>query len=181
MVVVFFGKFCSVTDQQVRGWLAARWTIIGRRCRLADRGPRRSHPGCGHLGAGGRLFDWHPGDRLPDRPGEPLVLPPVSPAEPADPGAIPQRRRHLSSDPGIPPLLWRRQRRLRPPDRPDAVADTDPSQCARFAGASYSTVAPQPASLPRRAGASSAEADQEDQQAQGDHYRTARAARGAEE
>ena len=36
MVVVFFGKFCSVTDQQVRGWLAARWTIIRRSCRLAD-------------------------------------------------------------------------------------------------------------------------------------------------
>ena len=137
MVVVFFGKFCSVTDQQVRGWLAACRIIIRRRCRLADRGPRRSDPGCRHLGAGGRLLDWHPGDRLPYHAGESAVLPPVSPAEPADPGAVPQRRRNLSSDPGILPLPWRRQRRLRPSDRPDAVADTDSPPCACFAGASY--------------------------------------------
>ena len=75
MVVVFFGKFCSVTDQQVRGW-------------LAEFEPRRSHPGRRHLDAGGRLLDRHPGDRLPYRPGEPAVLPPVSPAEPADPAAV---------------------------------------------------------------------------------------------
>jgi hypothetical protein len=108
VVVVFFGKFCSVTDQQVRGWMAARWIIIGGRFRLADREPRRSHPGRGHLGAGGRLFDWHPGDRLPYHPSEPPVLLSVSPAEPEDPGTVPQRRLTLPADPGILPLLRRR-------------------------------------------------------------------------
>jgi hypothetical protein len=93
VVVVLFGKFCIVTDQQVRGLLAARWIIIGRSWWLADCEPRRPHPGRGHLGAGVLLLDWHPGDRLPYHPGEPAVLPPVS--EPADPGAVPQRRRNL--------------------------------------------------------------------------------------
>jgi hypothetical protein len=127
----------KILHQQVCGWLAARRAIIRRRYRLADCESRRPHPGRRHFGAGGRLLDWNPGDRLPCHAGEPAILPPLSPAEPVDPAAAPQRRwRYLSADPGILPLTWRRQRRFRPPDRPDAVADTDPPPCARFAGAS---------------------------------------------